>query len=116
MKKLIIGAMLMIFPFSLFGCGTEKELVPTTQEISAGDVSAIEISPSSNIAEGEELMCLVETEAEAKEIAKQYGITLVKCEYGVATFHTEESLTDVIERGKKEGYKELSINYTMSLY
>ncbi len=59
---------------------------------------------------GEELLCLADSKEEAQKIADMYGIELVKYGMGVATFHTEEDPYEVIARGKKEGYPELSLN------
>ena len=69
----------------------------------------------SQVAEGSELFCLAESEEEAKEIAALYGIELVEFGYGVATFHTEENLNDVIQRGTENGWPLLEINHIMSL-
>ncbi|WP_026517875.1 hypothetical protein [Butyrivibrio sp. MC2021] len=99
----------MIFPFSLlFGCG--------------GPVKKIEPAPAAVIpaageyVEGAELLCLAQTEEEAKKIAELYGIELVEFSYGVATFHTTENPGDVIKRGLEKGYPELSINGYSELY
>lgn|GEM_PF-3800198 len=61
-------------------------------------------------AKGRELLCSVESEEEAKDIAAQYGIEFVEFSYGLAVFHTDEDPYEVIERGRKSGLKELSIN------
>lgn len=62
------------------------------------------------------LVGLAESQEEAESIAELYGIQLESYEYGVATFTTGEELQVVIERGKTNGYPELSIdniNYPM---
>lgn len=107
-KKIITGAIIMIFPLSLlFGCGgTEK---------AKGE--AVHTAPAvENYVEGEELLCIAGSRSEAEEIAKMYQIELVDFSYGVATFHTEEDPRAVIERGKEKGYPELSINGYSELY
>ncbi len=63
-----------------------------------------------NYVEGAELLCIVESEDEAKEIADMYGIELVDYKVGVATFHTEEDPRAVVERGIENGYPGISIN------
>ena len=68
-----------------------------------------------NYAAGKELYCLADTEEEAKEIAALYDIELVGFSYGVATFHTEENPGTVIARGKKNGWRTLSLNSTVTL-
>ena len=105
---IIIGAAIMIFPFSLlFGCS------PRDQKSESISVSH---SPIANYVEGEELLCIAKSEEEAREIAKMYGIEFVKYAYGVATFHTTEDPRSVIEMGKQKGYPELSVNEYPELY
>lgn len=60
--------------------------------------------------ETEKLLCLVESEQEAREIAALYGITFVRCIEGVATFDTDEDPRAVIRRGKENDWPELSTN------
>ncbi len=67
-------------------------------------------------AKGKELFTLAETEEEAKQIAQIYGIELVSFEYGVATFHTEEDPSEVVERGRENGWPPIEINHTMQAY
>ena len=105
-KTIVIGALLMIFPFSLFGC----------RKVPQGEIAVELSSLPADVVEGEELIGLAETREEAEKIAETYGITLVSFEYGVATFHTEEDPTAVIDRGLKAGYPELSLNGHMELY
>lgn len=62
------------------------------------------------------LMAEAETEEEAQEIAKQYGIELISFENGFALYHTEEDPFEVIARGQENGYPQLSINFTRTGY
>lgn len=64
-----------------------------------------------------ELICNVETEEEAEEIAKLYGIELRSCSYGVAVFFAGEDadIFAIIEEGNKNGYPPLSPNYIITL-
>ncbi len=62
------------------------------------------------VAAGSELMCLCDTKEEAESVASQYGISLERFEYGVATFHTAEDPVAVIERGRAAGLKPLELN------
>ncbi len=57
-----------------------------------------------------ELICLVQSEQEASELAELYSISLKSFTNGVAVFTTEEDLQTVIDRGKKKGWKELYKN------
>jgi flagellar basal body-associated protein FliL len=58
----------------------------------------------------EPLMATVDSEEEAENIAQLYGITLVSYENGLALYRTDENVFDVLARGQKNGYPQLSIN------
>ena len=62
-----------------------------------------------------ELMAVTGTQEEAERIAELYGIKLESFEEGVAVYSTTESVWDVISRGKKCGYPDLSPNYVREL-
>lgn len=62
-------------------------------------------------AEGKELLALVDTEEEARQIAEIYEIEFVQFANGVATYHTEEAPGAVVERGRENGWPEISVNY-----
>lgn len=62
-----------------------------------------------------ELIAMVQTEQEAKEVAEQYGITFVSFDTGVAVFETDEDPMEVISRGEKNGYVPLSLNYIRTI-
>lgn len=72
--------------------------------------------PSGEVSEAEPLMALTEDEETAKSIAEQYGITFVSFQEGVATYHTDEDLWEVIDRGEANGYPPLYINRARTLY
>ena len=63
-----------------------------------------------------QLIALADSEEQAREIAEQYGITLVSYEMGVAVYHTEEDPLEVIARGQEKGYPALSPNFVQSIY
>lgn len=108
-KKITLGVMIMIFPFSLlFGCGGPEKR-------KAEQVPVIPV-PLEEYVEGAELLCVTDSLEQAQNIADMYGIELVEFSYGVATFHTTEDPRDVIARGKEKGYPELSINGYSELY
>lgn len=109
LKKTTIGVIVMIFPFSLlFGCGGAEKKNSSPAPLPAATVQ--------DYVEGAELLCIAQSEEEAKKIADMYGIELVEFSYGVATFHTEEDPNAVIRRGLDNGYPELSINGYSELY
>ena len=57
-----------------------------------------------------QLLCSVESREEAETLAECYGITLVSYSNGLAVFYTEEDPRDVIQRGRDNGWPELSRN------
>ncbi len=63
-----------------------------------------------------QLMALTDTRAEAEDIARQYGITLVSWQDGLALFFTEEDPESVVLRGAKNGWPQLSVNYQRELF
>ncbi len=67
-------------------------------------------------APGRELMATVESREAAEKLAALYGIELVNYADGVAEFTTDQPLGEVINKGKEEGYPELSVNYTRKAY
>lgn len=79
------------------------------------DITAGEPVLNDEVMPGEELLCLCDTEEEAKKIADMYGIELVQFSYGVATFHAENP-RDVIALGQEKGYPALELNGMMHIY
>ena len=67
-------------------------------------------APQQNYSQEAPLMAAAESEEAAKELAKQYGITLVNYSDGIATFYTEEDPYAVIQKGEKNGWTPLDIN------
>lgn len=63
-----------------------------------------------------QLLCLAGSQQEAEEVAALYNIELVSYADGLAVYHTEEDPRDVISRGEKNGWIELSLNYLANLY
>lgn len=57
-----------------------------------------------------QLITLAESLEEAEQIAALYGIELLSFSDGVALFFTQEDTIEVIERGKANGWPELSEN------
>lgn len=100
-------AILLFSMISVFGCGRVYENVSfepntemNTEVVSEGQLFAMDI----------------ESEEEAKELADIYGIEFVSLLEGVAVYHTDENPQDVIDRGEKEGYKQLYINNVVGIY
>ena len=72
--------------------------------------------PSALSGETNELVALVDTEEEAKEIAKLYGIELKSFAAGVAVYTTDQNPHDIIQMGIDKGYPALSINRRLELH
>lgn len=89
------------FAFCHLGKGPAFPFLPA-KELENGEIT--------NVAENQ-LMAIVETEEEAEDIAKLYGIELTKFSDQVATYKTDEDPVQVVERGQEKGYPKLYINY-----
>lgn len=66
------------------------------------------VIPPDSAPSGGRLMCMVDTEEEARELAALYGIELVSFRSGIAVFYTEEDPAAVIQRGREQGWTELA--------
>lgn len=121
MKRLLALLALSVCLFGLIGCGDVYTINNTTESSQETSEESSEISEAQTIevkqdvVEGEELMCLCENEQEAKEIAKLYEIEFVYFANGVATFTTDKDLGEVIQKGKDNGWTELSVNHVIYL-
>ena len=94
-KKLMRKTAVLALGVMLGAC--RKEVLPAAEDIP-------------EVRDGRELFCLSNTREEAEETAGQYGIELVDYQDGVAVFHCEGDPASLIETGKKNGWKELSLN------
>ena len=103
-QPLLLGALL------LSGCG---ETAAQTEPLPAASAS---VPQTAEYAEGEELFTMTDTKEEAEQLAELYGIELVEWNSGVASFHTEEDPSAVIDRGKEKGWPLLEINYEAELF
>lgn len=65
---------------------------------------------------GTQLMGPAETLAEARELAEKYGVELLRWNYGLAVYYTEEDPAEVIRRAETAGLPELSINHSNKLF
>ena len=121
MKRLLALLALSVCLFGLIGCGDVYTISNTTessQETSEESSEISEVQPievKQDVVEGEELMCLCENEQEAKEIATLYEIEFVSFANSVATFTTDKDLGEVIQKGKDNGWTELSVNHVIYL-
>lgn len=56
------------------------------------------------------LMCLADSEDEAKKAAEGYGITFVSFEQGVAVFETTDDFKTVLARGEGKDLPQISVD------
>ena len=127
MKKAFFITMLFL-PLLLAGCASKEEQepentpappsffasqqydVPVTENLEAPS-SSTPAAPSASYANGAELFASVESQEEAEELARLYGIDLVEFRFGYATFHTDENPVVVIQRGEANDWPPLEINH-----
>ena len=102
----IVGIMML----TAVGCGKNDGIREGETDMVSGTVTVSQTGRKDDIVKGGELICSADDEAQAREIAGLYGIELVRFEYGVATFHTDDDPAAVIQKGKDNGWKELSVN------
>ncbi len=104
----------------LSGCAGQAKPVPTETVAVATQPPAPAPSAPETIetvgAAEPQLMALTDTRAAAEDIARQYGITLVSWQDGLALFFTEEDPEAVVRRGAKNGWPELSVNHQRELF
>ena len=115
-KCRLLAPLALLGSLLLTGCKAGQKAEPPQP---ARPAPTAAVSPHHATAEpvpGAELLCLVKDEAEAKAIAEQYGIELVRFGYGLASFHTEEDPYAVLQKGKQNGWPELSINHRSDPY
>lgn len=94
--------------FCSFGVGPAFPFLPSAD---LGNMSASPIPIADD-----PLIADANTQEEAQKIAEQYGITLVSYGNGIATYQTDEDPYEVIARGEKNGYPQLSINYVQEAF
>ena len=65
---------------------------------------------------GTQLTGPAETLEEARELAEKYGVELLRWNYGVAVYYTEENPSEVNRRAEAAGLPELSINHSRKFH
>lgn len=90
--------------FMYFGTGPTFPFIKV-ENVDVEKLDQVAVADNSLIGEAE-------TEEEALEIAKQYGIEFVSFENGLALYHTEEDPFEVVARGQENGYPQLTVNFT----
>lgn len=105
MKKLFVILLLMALLAGCAPAAQQPESAPT--EPTAQTETSSETTQAYIVAK---LLCQAEDLEQAQQIAELYGITLVRFNYGLASFYTDEDPEEVIARGKENGWPELEIN------
>ena len=98
----------------LSGCAGGAKPEPTV--VTTRPTAPASAVPETTETDEPQLMALTDTRAEAEDIARQYGITLVSWQDGLALFFTEEDPESVVRRGIKNGWPQLSVNYQRALF
>lgn len=62
----------------------------------------------------DELIGTADSEEQAKQTARLYGIELVEYLDGIALYRTQEDPRDIIKLGEENGYPPLALNYLRS--
>lgn len=101
----------------LSGCAGAARPAPTeTVAVTTRPTAPASSAPEAAEATEPQLMALTDTRAEAEDMARQYGITLVSWQDGLALFSTAEDPETVVRRGAQNGWPELSVNYQRELF
>ena len=106
---IITGAIVVV----VIGISAIVLLRPVEKEMNLENLSMVDEQKTEVMLE---LVGLVKTEEEAKELAEAYGIEYKNCSYGIAEFTTDKSYEEIVEIGKQKGLKELSVNMEMKTY
>ncbi len=86
-----------------------------TTTLSSCQQSTVKKQSEETQSKGGELFCMVDNEEEGRRIAELYGITMVEYTYKVAIFTTDEDISEVISRGKENGWPTLEVNYVVNV-
>lgn len=110
--KNICYVLLILVILLLCGCGRKEpvRIKPAPDLTPSQTVPGHTKSDPDAVSPTGQLLCRAESLEEAESLAELYGITLVSFNDGLAVFYTEEDPRDVIQRGRDNGWPELSRN------
>jgi len=105
----------------LCGCSRseQSEFLPKQESTPSQETQPISPAPREEtlpVSPEGQLMYIAQSQEEAEEIGALYGIDLIRFHDELAVYHTEENPRDVILRGEKNGWPELSLNHLANLY
>ena len=123
-RYITVGLLILLAAALVSGCrkNVASETIPP--KTVPAETAPLETIPTPGFAEtvpGDisqkgQLMASAETLEEAQKLAELYGIELVDYSYQIALFRTEEDPRAVIQRGKENGWPELSLNHTAKAF
>ncbi|MBD5508139.1 MAG: hypothetical protein HDR05_08865 [Lachnospiraceae bacterium] len=120
MKRTVIAVGLILLSVAgLCGCGAKHELTELTTDSPEGQQLYTPVEdetfPPADTASSEDensgspqLTALADTLEDAQEIADLYGIELVSYSYGVAVYHTDKDISELIQLGLDNDYPTLA--------
>ena len=120
MKRTVIAAGLILLSVTgLSGCGLNREFTELTTDSSEEKPLYTPVSdeafPTDDAVSYEnegsaspQLIALADTPEEAQEIADLYGIELDSYSYGVAVYHTDKDISELIQFGLDHDYPTLA--------
>lgn len=118
MKRTVIAVGLVLLSVAgLSGCGRNRKLAEfVTDDATEKKTYAFDetitpigvISPEEEVSDSSQLTALTDSLEEAQEIADLYGIELDSYSYGVAVYHTDKDISEVIQLGLDNDYPTLA--------
>lgn len=120
MKKTVIAVGLILLSVTgLSGCGLKREFTELTTDSSEEKplytpiadeafTPADAVSSENEGSDSPQLTALADTLEEAQEIADLYGIELDSYSYGVAVYHTDKDISELIQLGLDNDYPTLA--------
>lgn len=118
-KYWIVGV--LILAVVLVGCtrapagpSTETPTHPPSTAPTAAETETTQTAQTES--SGTQLTGPAETLEEARELAEKYGVELLRWNYGVAVYYTEENPSEVNRRAEAAGLPELSINHSRKFH
>lgn len=123
-RYITAGLLILLAAALVSGCRknvASETIPPKTVPAETASLETIPAPEFTETAPGEisqngQLIASAETLEEAQKLAELYGIELVDYGYHIALFRTEEDPKAVIQRGRENGWPELSLNHTAKAF